>query len=76
MSPTSASLDASASSRTRRRDLGNSSLDQSRVFLLAMRTIPTHIDTTRSPPDVLKYLVMWYSRNLMAPKKSKLFQVM
>jgi hypothetical protein len=26
--------------------------------------------------DVLKYLVTWYLRNLMAPKRSKLFQVM
>jgi hypothetical protein len=24
---------------------------------------------------VLKYLVTWYSRNLMFPKRSKLFQV-
>jgi transposase InsO family protein len=76
MSPTSASSDASASSRTRRRDLVNSSLEQLRVFLLAMRTIPTPIDTTTYPLDVLKYLVTWYSRNLVAPKSSKLFQVM
>jgi transposase InsO family protein len=46
------------------------------VFSLAMRTILMPIDTTTSLPDVLKYLVMWYSRNLMAPKRSKLFQVM
>jgi hypothetical protein len=46
------------------------------VFLLAMLTIPMPIDTTTSPPGVLKYLVTWYSSNLMAPKRSKLFQVM
>jgi transposase InsO family protein len=76
MSPTSASSDASASSRIKRKYLVNSKLEQLRVFLLAMQTIPTPIDTTTYPPDVLKYLVMWYSRNLMAPKWSKLFQVM
>jgi transposase InsO family protein len=42
-------------------------------ILLAMRTIPTPIDTTTSPSDVLKYLVTRYLRNFMAPEMSKLF---
>jgi hypothetical protein len=52
------------------------SLEQLRVFCLAMWTIHMPIDTTTSPPEVLRYLVTWYSRSLMASKRSKLFQVM
>jgi hypothetical protein len=76
MSHISVSSVASASSRTRNKNLLNSYLELLKVFLLVMRTNPTPIDTTTSPPGILKYLVTWTSMRIMAPKKSKFFQVM
>ena len=67
---------ASASSRTKRRGSVNSNLEPLRAYLLDIHRNPMAIDSTTSPPDVLKGLVTWTSTRITAPKWSKLPHVM
>jgi len=46
----------------------NLSLKQMRAYLLVMLQTPTRIESTTSPPDLLKNLVTWSLMNIMAPK--------
>jgi hypothetical protein len=62
--------------KNKKKKLVNSNLEPLKVLLLVMRTNPTPIGITTSPPNVLNYLVMWNSMRIMAPKRSKFLQVM